>query len=208
MMGWRAALSALAVVLSVLTAQAQQGTVVSFLGPQQKGNVPPLQPISNALRGRTAGTSPAERGVPSWGSFLTATDNQNPTPGPTKVRAAYTPFCDRCQHGACLHVVQWGWRSTRRMLLQGNAVLYMSGPETLAFNITLDRAFNETNPLQSVLLSVPQFINSSAATLGVLYGANATAKAQTVRLPAMHAPPRAAWSAGLPSVRSLAQELS
>ena len=84
-MGWRAALSALAVALAVLTAQAQQGAVVSFLGPQQKGTVPPLQPISNALRGRSAGASPAERGVPSWGSYLTPTDSQNPTPGPTRV---------------------------------------------------------------------------------------------------------------------------
>ena len=66
-------------------------------------------------------------------------------------------------------------------LLQGSVILYMSGPETLAYNITLDRAFNESDPLQSVLLSVPEFINSSAATLGVLYGANATAKPQVVR---------------------------
>jgi hypothetical protein len=64
---------------------------------------------------------------------------------------------------------------------QGSAVLYLNGPDTLAYNITLNRAFDPADQLQSILLTVPQFINTTAITLGFLYGANATTHPQVVR---------------------------
>lgn len=67
--------------------------------------------------------------------------------------------------------------------MQGKAILYLSGPEKLAYNITLNRNFDPADQLQSVLLSVPQFINTSAVTLAVLYGANVTTPPQMVPLP-------------------------
>lgn len=65
--------------------------------------------------------------------------------------------------------------------MQGRATLSLSGPDTISFNITLNRPFDITNQLQSVLLSVPAFINSSAVTLAAMYGPNVTV--QMVRSP-------------------------
>ena len=65
--------------------------------------------------------------------------------------------------------------------MQGTALLYLNGPDTLAYNITLNMPFGQTDQLQSILLSVPQFIDSSAVTLGYFYGGNATGKPQVVR---------------------------
>jgi hypothetical protein len=58
-------------------------------------------------------------------------------------------------------------------VLQGMAILSLSSPNTISFKITLDRNFDPADQLQSVLLSVPAFINSSAMTLGALVGHNA-----------------------------------
>jgi hypothetical protein len=65
-------------------------------------------------------------------------------------------------------------RACHHTLVQGRATLSLSGPDTLSFNITLNRPFDLSNQLQSVLLSVPAFINSSAVTLAALYGPNVT----------------------------------
>ncbi|BDA42417.1 hypothetical protein COCOBI_03-3040 [Coccomyxa sp. Obi] len=57
---------------------------------------------------------------------------------------------------------------------KGRATISLSGPDTLSFNVTLNRAFDPSDLLQSILLSVPAFINSSAVTLAQLYGPNVT----------------------------------
>ena len=53
-------------------------------------------------------------------------------------------------------------------------VVTLSAPEKLSFNITLDKPFSASDPLQSILISKPAFINSTAATLATLVGGNAT----------------------------------
>lgn len=58
--------------------------------------------------------------------------------------------------------------------MQGRATISLTGPDTLSFNVTLNRAFDPTDLLQSILLSVPAFINSSAVTLAQFYGPNVT----------------------------------
>ena len=74
--------------------------------------------------------------------------------------------------------------------MQGTALLYLNGPDTLAYNITLSMPFDNSDQLESILLSVPQFINTSAVTLGFFYGANATGKPQVVRTLPVHSSAR------------------
>ena len=72
------------------TQAAGDQSVVSFLAPGrsvQAGSLQQLggqnQPPANQARG---GSSPAERGQPSWGAYLTSTDTEDVSNGPTGVR--------------------------------------------------------------------------------------------------------------------------
>ena len=72
------------------TQAAGDQNVVSFLAPGrsvQAGALQQLggqnQPPANQVR---VGSSPAERGQPSWGAYLTSTDTEDVSNGPTKVR--------------------------------------------------------------------------------------------------------------------------
>ncbi len=53
-------------------------------------------------------------------------------------------------------------------------VVTLSAPEKLSFNVTLNKPFSSSDPLQSILISKPAFINSTAATLATLVGGNAS----------------------------------
>ncbi|CAL5219616.1 g1486 [Coccomyxa viridis] len=90
-------------------------------------------------RARTA-LGPEERGQPSWGAYLTPTDSDGVSDGPTR----------------------------------GSVVVTLSAPERLSFNVTLNKPFSGSDPLQSILISKPAFINSTAATLATLVGGNAS----------------------------------
>lgn len=90
-MACRAAFWAAAITLAVLPAsQGQQ--VTSFLQPQQKANVSPLQtlgPNTPQLRALSPAGTALERGMPSWGSYITAPDvDPTSASGPTKVHCA------------------------------------------------------------------------------------------------------------------------
>lgn len=50
----------------------------------------------------------------------------------------------------------------------------LSAPERLSFNVTLNKPFSASDPLQSILITKPAFINSTAATLTTLVGGNAS----------------------------------
>lgn len=68
----------------------QKNDVVSFLAPGRTAQAGALQTLggqnqSPAGRVRQA-TSPAERGQPSWGAYLTPTDEEGVSDGPTRVR--------------------------------------------------------------------------------------------------------------------------
>ena len=56
--------------------------------------------------------------------------------------------------------------------LQGSVVVTLSAPERLTFNVTLNKPFPDSDPLQSILISKPASINSSAFTLVILAGGN------------------------------------
>ncbi len=58
----------------------------------------------------------------------------------------------------------------------------LAAPERLAFNVTLNKPFAATDQLQSILISKPAFINSTAATLSTLYDSNSS-NTQMVRQP-------------------------
>ena len=176
-------LALVAALVALSTAHAQQAApVVSFLAPQDR--VSALETLGpNSAAAHPVGRTPLERGVPSWGAYLTAPDAENAAlPGPTTVRHL-------CSSLLRVHVGIVHARGTAEAesidacMRQGTAVLYLNGPGTLAYNITLNRAFDPADQLQSILLSVPQFINTSALTLGFLYGPNATTCACVVGAP-------------------------
>lgn len=87
-------LSLAVVLLAVLPASTagqavpeQKSAVVSFLAPQ-KATALPLQTLGAAVpKGRAQNaTSPTERGVASWGAYIsTSADSDGPVVGPTKV---------------------------------------------------------------------------------------------------------------------------
>ena len=58
--------------------------------------------------------------------------------------------------------------------LQGSIVVTLSNAERLTFNVTLNKPFSDSDPLQSILISKPASINSSAVTLASLVGGNAS----------------------------------
>ena len=64
-------------------------------------------------------------------------------------------------------------------------IVALSAPERLSFNVTLNKAFSASAPLQSILITKPTFINSTAATLATLVGGNAS-NTQLVGLPLPH----------------------
>ena len=64
-------------------------------------------------------------------------------------------------------------------------IVTLSAPERLSFNVTLNKAFSASDPLQSILITKPTFINSTAATLATLVGGNAS-NTQLVGLPLPH----------------------
>ena len=63
--------------------------VVSFLAPGRAAQAGALQQLGNQSvppSGRArVGTGPEERGQPSWGAYLTPSDNDNLSDGPTRV---------------------------------------------------------------------------------------------------------------------------
>ena len=61
-----------------------------------------------------------------------------------------------------------------RFLLQGFVVVTLAAPERLTFNVTLNKPFAATDQLQSILISKPAFINSTAATLSTLFDSNSS----------------------------------
>lgn len=58
--------------------------------------------------------------------------------------------------------------------LQGSVVVTLSAPQRLTFNVSLNKPFPDSDPVQSILISKPASINSSAITLAVLVGGNAS----------------------------------
>lgn len=72
--------------------------------------------------------------------------------------------------------------------LQGSVIVTLGAPERLTFNVTLNKPFSAADQLQSILISKPAFINSTAATLATLVGGNAT-NTQVVSACTMHHPP-------------------
>ena len=53
-------------------------------------------------------------------------------------------------------------------------IVTLAAPERLTFNVTLNKPFAATDQLQSILISKPAFINSTAATLSILFDSNSS----------------------------------
>ena len=186
------------------TQTAGNQEVVSFLAPGRASQAGALQQLSGqdqpAVGRARQATSPEERGQPSWGSYLTPTDDEGTSDGPTRVRflllmcrlcllcrlciytaAGYFTFAGLALAGdlqciPCNVVLQSMIRLilTHICTLQGTVILTLSAPERLSFNVTLNKPFSASDPLQSILISKPSFINSTAATLATLVGGNAS----------------------------------
>lgn len=70
------------------TTAADSSQAVSFLAPGRVAQIGALQPLGGTQgpRGRAQhATTPAERGFPTWGAYLTPTDDESSTDGPTRV---------------------------------------------------------------------------------------------------------------------------
>ncbi len=100
---------------SVLGQQQQTAgneRVVSFLTPGRAAQAGALQQLGNQSvppsgRARTA-LGPEERGQPSWGAYLTPTDSDGVSDGPTRVRLLRVSHdCLLCTYPVpCLHNVE------------------------------------------------------------------------------------------------------
>ena len=71
------------------TTAADSSQAVSFLAPGRVAQVGALQPLGGQTQGPKGraqhARTPAERGFPTWGAYLTPTDDESSTDGPTRV---------------------------------------------------------------------------------------------------------------------------